>query len=222
MAAPIANKIILPLDTGNAGKNVRTQTRVIGPDTVHEHFFVPTSPRSTVGRFKVNTGQLTIPAAVHNGTTTGFFWLVNPVGSTVKLAVKRISWNIQFVALAVDLLGGEMRFNRCTFTGVASGATAPPAKTDSVLAAAVGSVRLASTGLTVLLDGAMYGTQYPTMDLATGGAGHWNPYVFEWSPSAEDDELILRAGEGLVCWHAIAVTTANRRLFVNLAWDEFE
>lgn len=40
MAAPIADKIILPLDTGNTGKKVRTQTRLVGADTVHEHFFV--------------------------------------------------------------------------------------------------------------------------------------------------------------------------------------
>ena len=40
MAAPIANKIILPDDSGNTGKKVRTQTRVVGADTVHEHFFV--------------------------------------------------------------------------------------------------------------------------------------------------------------------------------------
>lgn len=68
MAAPIADKIILPLDTGNTGKNNRTQTRVIGADTVHEHFVVSVSQRSIVGGYKANAGVLTVPAAVHTGT----------------------------------------------------------------------------------------------------------------------------------------------------------
>jgi hypothetical protein len=32
----------------------------------------------------------------------------------------------------------------------------------------------------------------------------------------------LRPGEGMVFWHASAVTTANRRLLITPAWDEFE
>ena len=222
MAAPVADKIILPLDTGNTGKKVRTQTRVVGADTVHEHFFIPTSPRSVLGRYKASSGTLTIPAAVHNGTTTGFLWLMNPIGSAVKMAVKRISWNIQFIVLAVDLLGGELRFSLNTFTGVGSAGLITPAKHDSTDAAAVGNLRTASTGMTVTLGASIYGTQYPTMDLATGGAGHWNPEWNNIEPDDEDSEIILRAGEGLSIWHAIAVTTANRRLFVNVAWDEYE
>src|SRR6266545_1371349 len=99
MAAPIASFIQLPVDTGNTGKKVRTQTRVVGADTVHEHFFVPISARGVTVGYKASTGTLTVPAAVHNGTTTGFAWLYNVVGSTIKMALKRISWNSQFIAL---------------------------------------------------------------------------------------------------------------------------
>jgi hypothetical protein len=222
MAAPVASFIQLPLDTGNTGKKNRTQTRVVGPDTVHEHFMIPISPRSVTGSYKASTGTLTVPAGVHNGTTTGFAWLYNPVGSAIKMAIKRISWNTQFIVLAVDLLGGELRYSLFTFTGVGSGTLVTPAKHDSVDAAAVGNLRLASTGMTVTLGATIYGTQYQTMDLATGGAGHWNPEWNQWQPDAEQDEQVLRAGEGVVAWHAIAVTTANRRLFINPGWEEFE
>lgn len=222
MAAPIADKIILPLDTGNTGKKVRTQTRVVGPDTVHEHFFVPISPRARTGLYKASSGTLTVPAAIQNGTTTGFAWLYNPVGSTIKMAVKRLSWNVQFIALAVDLLGGEMRCSLFTFTGVGSGTLVTPAKRDSNDLAAQGNLRLASTGLAVTLGATILGEQYPTMDLATGGAGHWNPHRAEWNPDDAEAEIVLRAGEGVVFWHAIAVTAANRRLFINPGWEEFE
>lgn len=222
MAAPVADKIILPLDTGNTGKKVRTQTRVVGSDTVHEHFFIPTSQRSVVGNYKFSSGVLTVPAAVHNGTTTGFIWIFNPVGSAVKMALKRLTYKVNFNALAVDLLCGELRNNLFTFTGTASAGALTPAKHDSTDAAAVGNVRTASTGLTCTLGAAARADLYPTMDLATGGAGHWNSQITEWSPDDENSELLLRAGEGLVIWHAAAVTAANRRLIIDGSWYEFE
>jgi hypothetical protein len=222
MTLPAADKVILPLDTGNTGKKVRTQTRVVGADTVHEHFFIPTSKRSVVGKYKASSGTLTVPAAVHNGGTTGYLWLMNPVGSSIKMAINRISWNLQFIALAIDLLGGELRFSRNTFTGVGSAGLITPAKRDSTDAAAVGNLRTASTSMTVTVTETIYGTQYPTMDLVTGGAGHWNPFFAQWEPDTEEEQIILRAGEGISIWHAIAVTAANRRLFVNVAWEEYE
>lgn len=223
MAAPVADKVILPLDTGNTGKKKRTQTRVVGADTVHEDFVIPVSSRNKVGLYKAAVvPPVAVPAAVHNGTTTGFAWLYNPVGSAVKVAVKRTTFIDQFAALAVDLLPGELRASLFTFTGTGSGALLTPAKRDSTDAAAVANFRTASTGLTCTLGSVVMSRMYQTMDLITGGGGHWNPNLTEWNPDNEDGEIILRAGEGIVFWHATAVTTANRRLTINTAWEEFE
>ena len=222
MAAPVASNVILPLDTGNVGKKVRTQTRTVGGDSVLEHFFIPITARSVVGRYKYATPVLTVPIAVHNGTTTGFAWIANPVGSAIKVAVKRITVNTQFTALAVDLLPGELRFSRCTFTGVNSGTQLTPARRDSTDAAPVGSVWTSSATWAVSLVATAYAMQHQTMDLVTGGAGHWCPFVQEWIPDEESGEIILRAGEGIAVWHAVAVTTANRRMIINIGTEEFE
>ena len=222
MPVPIASKIILPLDTGNTGKNVRTQTRVVGADTVHEHFMIPISERSAVGHYKASSLTLTVPIAVHNGTTSGYFWLYNPVGSAIKMSIKRMTIFTNFTALAVDLLTGEFRVNLFTFTGVGSAGQITPAKRRSSDAAAVGQLRTASTGMTVTLGAPFFAGQYQTMDLATGGAGHWPPCWTEWLPDEEEDEIVLLAGEGIVLWHSVAVTTANRRLIANMSWEEFE
>lgn len=222
MAAPVASMIQLPLDTGNTGKKVRSQTRVIGADTVHAHYFIPQSDRSTLGEYKYTSAVLTVPAAVHTGQLTGFLWIANPVGSAVKVAVKRITVNTQFSALAVDLLPGELRFSRMTFTGVNSGAQITPAKRDSTDAANVGNVWTTSATWAVTLGGTAYAMQHQTMDLITGGGGHWNPFLQEWNPDREAGELILRAGEGISIWHAVAVTTANRRMIISIATEEFE
>lgn len=222
MVAPVAGNVTLPLDTGNTGKKKRTISRTVGADTVHEDYVIVGDARNITGTYTASSGVLTIPAAVHNGTTTGFLWLFNPIGSTIKMQISRMIYDMQFTALAVDLLSGELRMNLFTFTGTASGAQITPAKRISTDAAPQGNLRTASTGLTVTLGAARIGVHYPTMDLVTGGAGHWNPHRADLRPVNEHEEPILLPGEGLVIWHAVAVTTANRRLIANMSWDEFE
>lgn len=223
MAAPVAAFIQLPTDSGNTGKKVRTQTRVVGADTVHEHFFIPISSRSIVGNYWASVGAFTPPAAAQNGTTTGAWWLFNPVGSAVKGAVKRFSSILNFNAVAVDLVPGQFRMSLFTFTGTASGAQITPGKTDSTAAAPVLNLRTASTGLTVTLGATIYEEAGPIFPLATGSGIACGPYVgIERNPGEEWNEIILRAGEGIVEWSAQALTTANRRQTSNLGWEEFE
>ena len=222
MVAPVAGSVRLPLDTGNTGKIKRTQTRVVGADTVHSDYVIVEDPRNVVGAYRAVSTILTVPAAVQNGTSTGFMWIYNPVGSAIKMQVSKIVWDTQFTALAVDLLPGELRCSRFTFTGVNSGTKITPSKRDSTDAAAVGEVSSTWATAVATLVATVCAAQYQTMDLITGGAGHWNPYRDAFDPSGEHGEIVLRAGEGLALWHATAVTTANRRLILTAAWDEFE
>src|SRR4249919_2199114 len=91
MAAPIDDKITLPSDTGNSGKNVRTQTRVVGSNTVHEHFLVPTPAEAITGKYFFSSTQQTVSATAQNATATGFFWLQNPLTSTVTAVLRYAS-----------------------------------------------------------------------------------------------------------------------------------
>src|SRR5262245_17213865 len=161
MAAPVASKIILPSDTGNAGKNVRTQTRVVGADTVHEHFFILETRRSRLGIYYAASGTLTIPTSAQNGTTTGLFWIFTPVGSSVKVGVRRLATQVQFATTsAIDVSVPRIAFSLFTFAGTASGAQVTPAKRMSTDATPVGQLRTASTGMTVTL-GAMIKSDFP-------------------------------------------------------------
>ena len=225
MAAPIANKIILPLDTGNTGKNVRTQTRVVGADTVHEHFFISTSKRSVLGVYYVTSGTIAFPTAAHNVTATGYGWFYNPVGSAVKMALRRTFTQTQFaLTTAVDVTVPRQAMSLFTFTGTGSGTLITPAKRDSTDAAAVGNVRTAVTGLTVTL-GAMIKSDFPNINSTASSATIQTSLPVagtqEWDPP-EDEQVILRAGEGIAFWSADASTTANRRWSVDICWEEFE
>lgn len=225
MAAPIANKIILPLDTGNTGKNVRTQTRVVGADTVHEHFFILESRRSRLGIYYGTSGILTIPIAAHTPATTGFFWFINPVASGRNIALRRWATQIQFAVLsAVDVTVPRQAMALCTFTGTPSGAVIAAAKRASVDATPVGSIRTAMTGLTVT-PGAMIKSDMPPINATASSAtiqANLIPAVAnDWDP-VEEEQPILLPGEGIVCYSADGSTTANRRLSVDFAWEEYE
>lgn len=225
MPAPVASKIILPLDSGNTGKNVRTQTRVVGPDTVHEHFFIPISARSRLGVYYGHSGIQTIPTGATNGTTTGNFWLYNPVGSSVKMALRRLREVIQFtVTSAVDVSVPRIQYNLFTFTGTGSGTQITPAKRDSTDAAPVGNLRTAMTGLTIILGAAIRAALPPIISTASSATIQANQLAQvgpAWDMD-EDEMPVLRAGEGIVCWTPDAATTANRRFTSDLIWEEFE
>jgi hypothetical protein len=221
MAAKTDQVIILPSDSGNTGKKVRAKESTVGANTVVEYFFIPSTERAETGRYKGSVLPAALPIAVQTGTTTGMLYLVNPVASTVKVAVSRINMVHNFFALAVDLVPPQLRVSKFTFTGTLSAALTTAAKRSTNDAAAQAQLAIAMTGLTITLVATIIEYLGMTMDLVTGGAGHWIPREDNWSPDEEGDEIILLPGEGIVIWSAIALTTANRRLVANVAWKEY-
>jgi hypothetical protein len=233
MAAKTDSTVVLPLDTGNTGKTIRTKRSVVGANTVEEYYFIESSERNTLGQYKFSTGAQAIPAAVHTGAPatataapTGFIFLVNPLSNSatgIHMAIDRVTLKQNFsTTLAVDLIAPIIRASKFTFTGTLSAAQITPAKRKTADAAPTCSVSLLSTGLTVTNNATVYEWLGQTMDLVTGGAGHWQAQTDEWNPADEDDELVLDPGEGLVIWSTLAVTTANRKLIINGAWFEFQ
>ena len=216
----VAAYVQLPTSTANLGIKKRTNQRLVGADTVQSDYVIIEDQRELTGVYKASSGVLSVPAAVQNGTTTGFIWVYNPVGSTIKMQLSSIKMRSQFTALAVDLLPGELRASRFTFTGVNSGTQITPAK---IINAVANQGQVSSTWATAVatLVSTLDANFYQTMDLVTGGAGHWNQQWDDFDPSDAHEEIILSAGEGVVLWHATAVTTANRRLLVSASWDEF-
>ena len=222
MAAKTDQVIILPLDTGNTGKKVRSKESVVGANTVQEYFFIPSSERDKVGNYKFSIPATAIPTAAQNGTTTGACWLTNPLGSTIKVAVDRITLKHNFsTTLAVDLIAPLIRINRISFTGTLAAATTTPARRDSTDPAHQALLSILPTGLTVTDVATIYEWIGQTQDVAASAGGHWSAQNDEWNPSGEGDELILRPGEGIVIFSQLAVTTANRKLIINGAWNEF-
>lgn len=164
-----------------------------------------------------HTGKSTVTAAA-DAATAGRFWLINPVGSTILIEVRRVEFSSAPIAATAFVTSPRVTVERVTFTGTASGAQITPAKRDSTEVAFVGTLRTASTGLTLTAGAACYGFTVVPILTAVGSAV---PSLQEWEPN-EAGRIVLRAGEGIVVRQADAGTTADTRAFaVNLAWAEY-
>ena len=218
MAAPITAFAQLPTDSGNTGKKMRTQTRVIGADTVHEHFFVETSERDRIGGYIAHSGVNLVQATAQT-FPAAFWWLINPVGNTTKIAITGIEIMSQMGSALVAVTSPRLLIASFTFTGAASGAVVTPGKLDSTYAATTASFRTASTGLTITKVADLL-CSLPTASATA--VGYAPPMMDEWFETQEKNQIILRAGEGIAFYQPDAGTTADtRRLISTVKWDEF-
>lgn len=229
MAGPLADKIILPLDTGNTGKKVRTQTKVIGSDTVHEHIFVKERKGLVLGVYGATSALLSTQASAQNGTSTGHIWCHVPTAISGKKARIRRLLVRHGISAATPTCPTSPRVVAAlfTFTGTASGAAITPAKYDSTYPAQVLDLRTAVTGLTVTV-GAIIGHALTPPFLLGGTVAD----IMQWltlpdpviSIGADEDEWpVLAPGQGLLIYQPDAGTTSDiRRLTVDLTWDEID
>lgn len=218
MAAPVAAFAQLPTDSGNTGKKMRTQTRTVGADTVHEHFFVPSSTRDTLGSYIAHTGVNLIQAAAQT-FPTAFFYLINPVGNTPKIALTAIEVITQMGSALAAPTSPRLLWKLFTFTGTASGAQITPGKLDSTMPSPTASIRTASTGLSIVAGADMI----CSLPIASATAvGYAPPQMDEWFEDNEANQIILRAGEGIALYQPDAGTTSDtRRIITTIKWDEF-
>ena len=224
MAAPVAGFVQLPTDTGNTGKKVRTQTRVVGADTVHEHHFIPISIRKIDGLYYVVSGTLTGHTTAHNVTSTGYWWFENPVGGAKVARVRQCRVKISNGAsIGADVTTvSRYGLNRFTFTGTASGAIITPARRDSTDAAPVANLRTAATGMTVTAGAIAGATINAAYEFLTSGIANSDGFVQDlMDPIHEDEFLVIRPGEGL-CFYGIDTGVAQFRHITNVVWDEYD
>lgn len=223
MAAPVDAIIITPDDSGNAGKKLRTQTRTVGSNTVHENFYVQVRQAALLGVYRMATAQLAILAAATNGTTTGLLWIHNPTATSNKKArIRRLFMTSQHSTALATPTAPRVRADRMTFSGTASGGAITAAKIDSGAAAPILDIRTAVTGLTPSLVAAL-GTGAVCGALTAVGA--WAPAVVDIIPPAagEDEWPILAPGEGIAVYQDTAGTASDTRLVnICMVWDEVD
>src|SRR5688572_20579551 len=144
MAAPVASTIRLPDDSGNSGKHVRTQTRVVGADTVHEHFFIQARQAKVLNVYRFALDQQTVLASAQNGTTAGFLFFHLGSGVSGKAArLRRLSVTSQHSTALATPTAPRLRVVRYTSAGALSGTAIAVALNDSNLPASAAILSLA-------------------------------------------------------------------------------
>lgn len=177
------------------------------------------SRRRRTGLYYRSLGPSTVTAAA-DAATAGRFWLQNPVGSTIYLAVRAVYFSATTTTGLLEISAPVFTVERFTFTGTASGASLTPAKRETGDLTATGIVRTASTGMTITAGNPAHGFQVPAA-LATTSQ---NVTAQVWpSPGTDEDEwLIIQGGEGIVIRQSTAGTTLDTRVInVDLTWEEF-
>lgn len=216
-----AQKIVLPADS--TGKAIYTQERTVtGPGTVQLQYVIPSSERVNSGIYRAQTGLHSVSVAATTGTTTGNWWLYNPAGSAVSVALRRVEFAAGAGAASVVIATSpRIMLSRFTFTGTPAGAVITPAKVRSSDPAPTALLRSTQVTSVVTLAGDTYAFLPGIWCQSVSSGGPGVGMTDEWIPD-EDAQTVLAPGEGMVCWQPDAGSTGDPRRFVtNLAWTEF-
>lgn len=225
MAAPVDASITLPTDTGNSGKKVRTQTRVVGSSTVHEHFFIPTAGYARTGRYMASsTANQVISATSQTGTGSGFYWLHMSTAATVTGVLRHVSasWGISGTVVAA-LTAPIVSVQKFTFNTAFSGTTLNILPTQTTATAAQANIRSTSSGATVTLVGQVAALPVPALVTTVASYGG-NTVLYDVSEQyTRGTGVEFGPGEGLVVFQPTAGTASDVRLFnMRLVWDEID
>lgn len=138
-------------------------------------------------------------AASADASTSGRFWLVNHIGSSVVLRLDRVV--MQSVAIAAASVATAFTLERITFTGAPVGLQGVVAPFDTAQSQSGFSVRTASTGMVIASGAVLCSHLMAQSDSQTTSVSfeHINGHSF-----------ILRPGEGLVFRQATAGDTDQR------------
>jgi hypothetical protein len=205
-----------PPDGG--GKKLRTRINTVGTNDVHEQYVIALdSDRLVSGRYYGDPGVMVVGASA-DAATVGRWYLLNQVGATVVVAVRRVEFASQHGSVLATPTSPRFGVRTFTFTGTATGTAIAAAKQDTTAPSPSALFSLAKTGAT-LTDVAVAKTFLPVAALTAVGAAP--PNQEDWVPSAAFP-LYLRAGEG-VCLTQLDAGTASdtRRVISSIAWDEF-
>lgn len=222
MAGPIPSYIALPLDTGNTGKLIQSQSEFIGGQTVHAHYFIPRSNRKVLGRYYFSHALQSVQASAHNGSTTAFWWLDNPGTGSVRARLRKLAIAISDIGEADMLSIPRLQISVGTFTGLATGTAVVPAKRRLTDPTNVANMRITSAGWTPVLGAGIASWIVPPFRLTTSGAVQMVA-SYEFDPVDEEDLPDLGSGEYLALWQPDAGTASDTRRFTVCGeWDEYD
>jgi hypothetical protein len=214
-----------PSAAGVADVRARERTDPVLGTTVAEQYVIPISER--VASFKGMATSFRMPGRA--ATAQNLFAIFNASGSTVLVAVRRLSFQMD-VTTALTAVAKQIKTSRIT---------AVPTNGTALSKVAVDSAQTSSANVTVWNDASADGTSSATTLTATPGTAGWQQFAMRMHTAAgqvlmddeavvpllsADDPVILRASEGLLVSVVAAATTSNPttdQMIVQCMFEEF-
>jgi hypothetical protein len=208
----------IALPPAGVGRSIHTRERTVsGPGVVQEPYVIPISPRLASGIYLATTTGV-VQASATNGTSTGFWWLYNPGTGGVLVALRSANLASQLGSALLTPTSPRILLAAFTYTGTPAGTAVTPRKADTAFGAAVASLRSTQVTSVVTLTQNVWAWFPYANETAVGG----NPPSGTTYAPKEDEQVVLAANEGVVCYQPDAGTTSDTRVLAwNLAWSEF-
>jgi hypothetical protein len=226
MAAPVESYVQLPLDTANTGKKNRTQTKVVGSNTVHEHFIVPTQGYTRLGRYhSVSTVAQTVSSAAQVPSTAGFYFLHNSTANTAVGVLREVSMSYGTTGTAQPAFTAPVfMLQKYTFGTAHSGTTLNIVQAQTSSTSAKLNMRSAPTGpSTFTVVGPIGAKQIPA--LMSSVASYGGDMVLYSAPEDYNrgSAVEIAPGEGVVLHQLTSGLAADSRTFTaKFVWDEID
>lgn len=189
-------------------------------DRYGRQYVVGTDDIKRDGVYYYHSGVSVVAAAADGAATAGGgrFWLINPVGSSKILQLRKATFISQMGSALATPTSPRFTLEKFVFTGTASGAQVTPALRRTADSAATGSLRTAVTGMTISSAAVVCGF----LVVAGATAVAYNSPAEQLFEPGPDDRILLGAGEGLVLRQADNGTTSDtRRTILNLVVEEY-
>lgn len=226
MAAPVESYVQLPLDTSNTGKKNRTQTKVVGSNTVHEHFVVPSRGYTHTGRyFACSTAAQTVSSAAQSPSTAGFYFLHNSTANTAvgMLRYVEISYSQDGTA-AIFQSAPVFAVQKYTFGTAHSGTTLNIVQAQTSSTTAKLNIRSAPTGPTTFTVVGPIGSQPLPALVSTAGTYGGTMVLYKADEHYNRGTAVeIAPGEGIVLHQLTTGNAADSRKFTaKFVWDEID
>jgi hypothetical protein len=228
MAAPIAGYIQLPVDTANTGKKNRTQTKVVGSDTVHEHHVVPSAGYTHTGRyFSCSTAAQSVTSVAQVPSTAGHYYLHNSTANTAVGVLRSVDINYSVdgsTAIAITQSCPLFMLQKYTFATAHNGTTINIVAAQTSSTTAKLNMRQAPTGATVTLVGPIGSAPFPALlsTVTNVYGGNFNLYKSDEHYN-RGTAVEIAPGEGVVLHQLTTGLAADCRKFTaKFVWDEID
>jgi hypothetical protein len=229
MAAPIASYIQLPADTANTGKKNRTQTKVVGSDTAHEHFMVPSPSYTHTGRyFSVSTAAQGVSSVAQTPSTAGHYYLHNSTANTAVGVLRSVDINYSVdgsTAIAITQSCPLFMLQKYVFGTAHSGTTISIVSAQTSSTTPKLNMRQTPTGPTTFtLVGPIGAAPFPALlsTVTNSYGGSFNLYKAEEHYN-RGTAVEIAPGEGVVLHQLTTGLAADCRKFTaKFVWDEID